>query len=740
MKSDAALRGALAKHAPVLSGQATDAALKQLRALFGGVDVSRLSGDYAVPMAALTSSAPNIAALFSLEPPTHSGAMASPQPTAKKPPRPPDDLGIELQELHKPRMQVELGPQLATERQTLSLAVTEQRAAMGGLMRERDGAKAELEGARLALYTAVEATPGYDPLRHDHGLGAPQGLERRLGELSGGRARAVSEHQALLAERQVIVARPGGLSVDDYDKLEALDVAVAAKLGALAKIDQHIEATTAALHEAIAALPDPDGTLAPLKQAVQRANTALAAVHDELDKTSDTLAEAERALAVNIALTEHLPKIVKSPAFSKTEELGRLKEFNPYTTSGDVAVYRRALDALGGDDSTLKAMINGFEALKAAGATLDEQRRFFALAQVPNHWRPASFVAEVAAFEELSTLFAAEAKAKAAKPEVESSTGAMLAGLAARYGLSFEPRQQRALLDLVGVANYELDPSDKVQQRMHDEALLVAMGRVVQSGVTGLALFSEFFSELSAGISLTESVVGAAKRYSTARADGALVETSRRRDDGYENALLQAQRREYQLMAKHIGDTIANGLGVASLAASAHPPAAVVLKWVKYGVKGANIVGHKVYDWKLAGQAKALLARATSGDAAAKVELFKYSTKYAKGLLALGALRGNSTALEFVASRGLSEAELATSSFTVIRAFLLEAALEEDEQQTFGELYDSVKGKVVNKVGPALSAAASAVASVPDKLGQALRSAPVHEDEGIELQELPAKR
>jgi hypothetical protein len=249
---------------------------------------------------------------------------------------------------------------------------------------------------------------------------------------------------------------------------------------------------------------------------------------------------------------------------------------------------------------------------------------------------------------------------------------------------------------------------------MHDEALLVGMARLVQTGVTGLGTFLPFYDDLSAAIGLTEHIVGAAKRYSMATGDAALASESRARDDGFENALLQSQRREYQLMAKHIGDSIVAGLGVAALATAAHPPAAFVLKAVKYSLKGANVLGHQVYDWSIASKAKTLLTQAMGkgpNAAAAQVELFQYSTKYAKGLLALGATRGDSTAMQYVASRGLTDADVQSSSFTVIRAFLLEAAEERDEQQTFGEVYASVRATAGKGIKAAYDKIASAVST-----------------------------
>ncbi|MCC6807418.1 MAG: hypothetical protein IT381_08340 [Deltaproteobacteria bacterium] len=548
----------------------------------------------------------------------------------------------------------------------------------------------------------------------------------------------MEDHAALLRERsQAATAWRGSRTPDEAQErlatLTSLDGRISAKLGEAAELARQLPAVTAELHTEIAALADLGPAINALKMKIGGAVATTGPLVAKLETARDELRETERSLAVNASLVKHLPLIVKSEKHSSLEALGRLRDFNPYTTSGDTVLYREALAALGGDDTIIKATINAFEDLKKAGATIGELEQFLSDAGVPNHWRPVTFVTEVRAFKELTALFEAERAKSAAAPLPEKSIKqklhASLEGLLAKHGIGVDERQQQALVDLVNLTTNAYDPNDRVLQRMHDEAVLVGMARLVQSGIMGLGTFLPFYKDLSAALSLTDAVVGAAKRYSKASGDGTLVGESRVRDDGFENALMQSQRRENQLLAKHIGDAVVASLGIATLAAAAHPPAAFVLKAVKLGLQGTNVAGHQLYDWSIASKAKALLTLAMSnepGAAAAQVELFKYSTKYAKGLLALGATKGDSTALHYVASRGLSEDEIASSGFTIIRAFLLEAAAEKDVQQTFGELYADV-----------LSGARSGLGKAWDKVQELVASKPEpKEDEGVELTDL----
>ncbi|MCC6807419.1 MAG: hypothetical protein IT381_08345 [Deltaproteobacteria bacterium] len=169
-KSADTLRKALHSHAPDVAARATDQAIAQLLKLFSGVDVSRLDEPFAMPLAALASKDGNIVKAFSLRLPEARSALQPERATSKHAPSMPRGVDVEMQEFHKPRLDVALLPKLKSEGEKLTKNQAAQQPAVDKLASELATHMSTLVADRRALFRAVSELPAYDPLRRDFGL------------------------------------------------------------------------------------------------------------------------------------------------------------------------------------------------------------------------------------------------------------------------------------------------------------------------------------------------------------------------------------------------------------------------------------------------------------------------------------------------------------------------------------------------------------------------------------------
>ncbi|MFT4979821.1 MAG: hypothetical protein ACI8S6_005733, partial [Myxococcota bacterium] len=242
----------------------------------------------------------------------------------------------------------------------------------------------------------------------------------------------------------------------------------------------------------------------------------------------------------------------------------------------------------------------------------------------------------------------------------------------------------------IGTAFSAKNPAeDPVLQKLQDKQRLDALSGLVTAGLDITRHIVPLVALPWLGKGFIESTVEAATRVYRARTDTKLKALARMAGSELAAPLQESVDQEWRLAEKHGFDATASAAWIASSVLSAGPTAALSFA-IAVTTKTTGIaydVVTSARDWKLARKANDLLERARAGDPRAKTELLKNHGRYAKGLLALRAQEGDAFALQYVATRGLEESDIHSSSFEIITRYLLKAAeqSEADHLETFSD-------------------------------------------------------
>ena len=363
---------------------------------------------------------------------------------------------------------------------------------------------------------------------------------------------------------------------------------------------------------------------------------------------------------------------------------------------------------------------------------------------VPPRLLPASLIAEVRAFEDIEALLSDEAdKVAAAKAEAKKAaadvltlaTGALEDALlvasltvSAAHLVAVLPdsgstalvadllrsasktsgevaRRDRGPLWAQGVSPDE----DPVLARYMEQERVRQLGRLgkVLSTATGAVL--EAFNPVAATIlgakGTFEQLRATAERYASLEDDKALWVAAKKEGHSLAGSFSQSvdhhQRVAIEEAAKALLtmlDTIGRGSEVVGLAV---PPALVLGKAAELSAKVGKAITQvavKAEEWGRAAEVDRLIAKAREGDAMARIELFRKSGRHAKALVALKATQGDAFALAYVADRSLKEDDITSSSFSIIRHYLLAVDQDDDEPETVARTKARLKKKAKKKL------------------------------------------
>lgn len=232
--------------------------------------------------------------------------------------------------------------------------------------------------------------------------------------------------------------------------------------------------------------------------------------------------------------------------------------------------------------------------------------------------------------------------------------------------------------------------NDPVLQKLQDKQKLDALNGLVSSGLSIAKHIVPIVGLPRLGKNFLESVTHAAARTYRARTDAKLKVLARMEGSEMAGALQESLEHEWRLAEKYGFSATMNASWIANSVLQLADPSQTLSFSLAVSTKTASFAHDVVTsarDWKLAKKANTLLEQARKGDPRAKTELLKNHGRYAKGLLALKAQQGDAFALEYTASRGLTESDISGSSFEIITRYLLSESQQSnaDHLETFDD-------------------------------------------------------
>ncbi|MFT5681783.1 MAG: hypothetical protein ACI8RZ_002695 [Myxococcota bacterium] len=585
-----------------------------------------------------------------------------------------------------------------------------------------------LESAEKLTDTLLDRTADLNALRHRN-----EALQREMAGFSQVLDPALTEEFAANLEKI------GKLSdaVGDLRKKAELSA-------------RRAEEGEAALQLAIKTRCEEKPDLAQAHRALEQAEKALASsAQDDLDaikameKADDTVAEVARQEKVyGLVLDGQATVRSHSAVF---EKLRGMDLFSSTDMSAVRAAVGPAIDKIEAElEKQAYQMIQ-------AGATNEELARVFE--RIPNGLRPASYREEVGAvntlmqrFDEIEALKTQEDRdeyliktaRQTSKEEMFDQVKTLLKELDTRredFGyagtqIAAEGGRVKTWMTMLGVLDSastsqkelssilaalwqvnrgiaavgagikagkaltaENEEADPVLQKIQDLEKLEALNGLANSGIDIARQFVPILLTGKLGKGFIEDVVQCASRTFKASYDSKLKAIAKVHGSFLAGPLEESLGNELKLAERYGFNAGVKAVAIAAQIMKMGPQAAMgfvvsVSAWSTGKVHGMI---HNVVDWKQASKANKLLERAKAGDAKAKSLLLKHHAKFAKGVLALKAQEGDPFAMQYVASRGLSDDDIRKSSLDIITRYLLKSANQSGAEQTFDEWLVSKK-------------------------------------------------
>lgn len=647
-------------------------------------------------------------------------------------------LGASVRALKKARVigmdgtadEPELAPEPAgpaapsADQQDAEAALDAALARLDGTQAAADSAERARQDAASALEAMIEQTPGLSVLSLK--------ADSLASEATEAAEQVLDLQEALTAAELALDEKLADLDPKDLDphaaaalaelsqSVTALREQIRTEAALAAGADARARAAQASLAEAVAARPE----LEDARSRLSDAEAALADADDAESRAEDAVFEAEAACedAARLALLAPALAEAREKLAAHAETLAALSKINPREAGRKDR--KRIKEA--GAESLLGDLQAVLDALLAEGATLDDVRPLFDA--VPSSWRPAALTEHMQWFQRLRDWEAAMDSAReAAKQQEEieallhghdtdSARQAKLAlqehyrvydehkppeGIdvndaaellsllkasaaeAARRGPTEDPALSA---EAQGIEGYD-QAQDPVLKRMRDERMLELAASLGEEGVGWLALLATevpgvalIFSGTNLAKELTQASLRIVKQVRTA----SLLHEAEEKDSVAVEALRQAKAREGLLAMHHSIQTVSAafdvGTDVMVLTGGITLPVAFAVKI------GSSIVANKIEELAVTDKERSIIARAEeyreaalAGDPEAARKLFKYSKRYAKGMLAWLAISGDEIAQKYAQMQGIPPEELEKTSPAVLQRYLLRASRELDE-------------------------------------------------------------
>lgn len=545
---------------------------------------------------------------------------------------------------------------------------------------------------------------------------------------------------ALMEEVQQAQAQVATLE----DEVEEAEKAVQAKSTALSQgIDEAGGAIAIAreqLAESLQALEEAESEEdeADLGLAQSKADEAEA---ERLARIEPILQETERRLAES-SIKQTFERL-KGLHYYTLDDTAREEVFNGINKDGEFAL---AVNA------ALNTVDEQYDKLSKAGATPQELADAFA--SVPSEWRPADLVDELKMFDRLQKLFEEEHLKEL--EELDEEERRRILGLSSKVGEVLETGQkgletvngirdsltsamksggslakfvggekgeafaktvesiakiseivgksvetESSLVESVKSGKESMEVEDPIQLKMKQEDLLKSLYDLHQSGMGIAALFVPGLDIAVSAMALGKAIKDAADNLSKRAGTAELLEIARQEGHGAASALVQSEVKLRWNIAQDAADAVVNALkGAGGL--SPEPLSKGILKAVASGISTVSGGVQTIRELKEAQKVRELLDACLDDNEdianSAKRELFEHSPRYAKGMLALLAIDGDKLGLGFASVNDLTEDEVAKSTFTIVRAWLLRRSRETDDIKTLGQRVQE-KVSLVQSIG-----------------------------------------
>jgi len=620
-----------------------------------------------------------------------------------------------------------LGESESDEQRAAAEALEAARTQLDGAQESADQAQRAVQAAEDMLSELIDQTPGLSLLDGKASVleeEASTAAERLLDlqDTLGAAELALTEQTALLDGADTIDPADALALGEAARKVATLREELRAEAAMTATLDMRAREARAEVTEAVAGTP-------ALAEALRARDAAAAALDhaDEIESLAeDAIFAAEEASedADRHARLAPQHEAAQAAIDRHAETIATLKDINPRDPGRKD---RKRIEAAGAG-AVLADLQAELDRLIAAGATLEDVRPLFEA--LPSAWRPAALTDHILWFERLQAWETAMDSARRAAQQQEEIEAMLRGGNSdatrdAKLAIQeyyaentdqevpdgVEVNDAAELLALLKAAGRDAaqqarsgaeDPAlteevqgvdgysqadDPVLKRMRDERMLELAASLGEEGISWLSLLATEVPEIAvvlSGMNLARELTLAGLRIVKQVRTASLVKDAVAEDSVTAEALRQAKTREGILALHHSINAVSSAFDVATDLAVL---GGVVTLPIAFAIKiGSSIVTSEIHKQLVTDRERKMVARAEeykklalAGDPEAARKLFRYSKRYAKGMLAWLAVSGDDIAQKYAQMQGIPAEELEKTCPAVLQRYLLRAARELDE-------------------------------------------------------------